>query len=190
MAGAGSRFAIAGITSRTSSPTWGHVLTASRWIGSTTKAITNRATAVGRHGSSKCAIAAQIAASAIPMPSSQRTMWYRSTDGGSRRHLPFHCISIRSQPRKRGVHRAREGMAGTHRRWRSRAGAAGRSLRSPRVRGIGTRRRAQSLRHNKIVLQIAVKPPRLLKPNLAELYSLLLARQADRSLRDRRLRDL
>jgi hypothetical protein len=69
MAGAASPFAVAGIASRTFSPTWGRVLTTSRWIGSTTMAITNPATVVGRPGSSKCSIGAHAAANAIPMPS-------------------------------------------------------------------------------------------------------------------------
>src|SRR6202049_2914917 len=71
MAGAESLFASGGIASKTFSPTWGRVLTTSRWIGSTTKGITNRATVVGRLGSSKCSIAAQTAANAIPTPSLQ-----------------------------------------------------------------------------------------------------------------------
>ena len=95
MAGAGSPFAVAGIASRTFSPTWGRVLTASRWIGSITKAITNRPTAVGRLGSSKCSIAAQTAASAIPMRSSQSMTCYLS--GGWRvtepRTVPWHQYS-------------------------------------------------------------------------------------------------
>jgi hypothetical protein len=78
MAGEGSPFAVAGIASKTFSPTWGRVLTASRWIASTTKAITNRAIAVGRLGSSKCSIADQTAASAIPTRSSQSMRCYLS----------------------------------------------------------------------------------------------------------------
>src|ERR1700675_1762818 len=66
-------------------------------------------------------------------------------EGALRSHVPFHSISIRSKPRKRGVHRAKGGVASARPwRWRSRASAATRSLRLPPALGRGGRGRTSA----------------------------------------------
>jgi hypothetical protein len=94
MEGAALPFAVAGSVSRTYLPTWASVPTASRWIGSTTTGIANRATAVGQPGSSKCAIAVLTMGNSIRMRSSRPLTCFHQTLGASRRTVQLPGVEV------------------------------------------------------------------------------------------------